>query len=107
MLVVRGQIDRPTGLLKRLLGGVGAQQRLGADGPDHRLVGRSGHQLIAHGHGADVVPAAQGGKRPIDQVLLDIRFISIIRHRALKPRQHSIILQSTARRAPGRGILRT
>ena len=55
MRVFRAQIDRPAGLLKRLLGRVGAEQRLGTDGVGHRVVGPGGHELIAKGQGANVV----------------------------------------------------
>ena len=37
-------------------------------------VGHGGHELVADGQGANVVAVAQGGKRPIDQIV-DFRFI--------------------------------
>ena len=74
MFVFRGQGDRPAGLLKGLLGGVGAKQGLGADRTRNRRFRRGGGELIANAHGADKIAGMQRGNRLIDQIA-DFRVI--------------------------------
>ena len=67
VFVFRGQIDGPPGLVERFFRRIGPEQRLGADGSNHRPVRQAGRKLVADGQGADVIAVGKRGECRLDQ----------------------------------------